>query len=78
MFDEINYQVIISIILIGILIGLYVMKDTIFPVKHVQFNPVVKTIDSESDFIPSETFTGKKPGYLFKLGGNGQGYYKEV
>ena len=78
MFDEINYQVIISIILIGILIGLYVMKDTIFPVKHVQFNPVVNTIDSDSDFIPSETFTGKKPGYVFKTDEQGLGYYKDA
>ena len=77
MFDEINYQVIISIILIGILIGIYVMKDTIFPVKHVQFNPVVKTIDSESDFIPSERFTGRKPGYIFTRGEQGLGYYKD-
>ena len=27
------------------------------------------------DFIPSETFTGRKSGYVFKTGKNGTGYY---
>ena len=27
------------------------------------------------DFIPSETFTGRKSGYVFKTGNEGTGYY---
>ena len=59
------------------------MKDTLFPPKQVSFDPVVteKTVDEESDtdvyFIPSKTFTGRKPGYVFTLRDEGQGYYRD-
>jgi hypothetical protein len=29
------------------------------------------------DFIPSATFTGSRPGYVFKKGASGQGYYMD-
>ena len=31
----------------------------------------------ERSFISSKTWTGKKNGYVFKRGDNGQGYYKD-
>ena len=32
---------------------------------------------SDDDFIASNTFTGKKPGYVFKNDEQGIGYYKD-
>lgn len=32
----------------------------------------------ERSFISSKTWTGKKNGYVFKRGDNGQGYYKDL
>ncbi|KAG2428292.1 hypothetical protein HXX76_010442 [Chlamydomonas incerta] len=32
----------------------------------------------EQDFIPSETFDGAKPGYVFKLDDCGVGYYRDI
>ena len=71
----------------------YFMKDTLFSTKQVSFDPVVtfdpvitkKTVDEgKSDkndtdlyFIPSKTFTGRKPGYVFTLRDEGQGFYKD-
>ena len=71
----------------------YFMKDTLFPPKQVAFDPVVteKTVDEDKSdkndtddtddtdvyFIPSKTFTGRKPGYVFTLRDEGQGYYKD-
>ena len=58
---------------------MYFMKDTIFQKKQVTFDPVVteKTVITKDsgDFFPSKTFTGAKPGYVFTLGDQGQGYY---
>ena len=55
---------------------------TVDPV--VTFDPVVteKTVDEDKNdtdvyFIPSKTFTGRKPGYVFTLRDEGQGYYKD-
>jgi hypothetical protein len=31
--------------------------------------------DTDSDFIPSKSYTGSKPGYVFKRGSQGVGYY---
>ena len=67
------------VLLIGCM--MYFMKDTLFPSKQVTFDPVVteKTIGKDSDdFFPSKTFTGAKPGFVFKRGDLGQGYYKDV
>ena len=87
MFDKfingVSYQTMIMgfigflVLLIGCM--MYFMKDTLFPSKQVTFDPVVTekeviTKDSD-DFFPSKTFTGAKPGYVFKLGDQGQGYY---
>jgi len=71
----------------------YFMKDTLFSTKQVSFDPVVtfdtvvteKTVDEDKSdkndtdvyFIPSKTFTGRKPGYVFTLRDEGQGYYKD-
>jgi hypothetical protein len=88
MFDKfvngLSYKTMIMgfIALLVLLIGcmMYFMKDTIFPPKQVTFDPVVKTVDrgkDSGDYIPSKTFTGRKPGFVFKLGGKGQGYYKD-
>ena len=70
------------VLLIGCM--MYFMKDTLFPSKQVTFDPVVteKTVhtdgkDSDDDFFPSKTFTGRKPGYVFTLRDEGQGYYKD-
>ena len=69
----------IGVALIVLLIGLYMMKDKLFPTKQVTFDPVVtkKTVGKDSDFYPSKTFTGAKPGYVFKRGDKGQGYYRD-
>ena len=87
MFDKfingVSYQTMIMgfigflVLLIGCM--MYFMKDTLFPSKQVTFDPVVTekeviTKDSD-DFFPSKTFTGAKPGYVFKRGDLGQGYY---
>lgn len=75
----------VIVVLLSIVGGIvYFMKDTLFPPKQVAFDPVVteKTVDedkSDTDvyFIPSKTFTGRKPGYVFTLRDEGQGYYKD-
>ena len=69
--------IIVIIVIIGII---YMMKDTIkdtlFPPKQVTFNPTVKQIN-EDDYVSSETFTGRKPGYIFTRGEQGLGYYRD-
>lgn len=32
----------------------------------------------EGEFIPSETFDGSRPGYVFKAGSRGNGYYRDT
>ena len=85
--DEEIYKLkvgLVIVVLLSIVGGIvYFMKDTLFPPKQVAFDPVVteKTVDEESDtdvyFIPSKTFTGRKPGYVFTLRDEGQGYYRD-
>jgi len=87
MFDKFINGVTYQTMVIGLLVLLigsmmYFMKDKIFPPKQVTFDPVVKTMDtggqdSGDDFSPSKTFTGRKPGFVFKLGDKGQGYYRD-
>jgi hypothetical protein len=33
--------------------------------------------DNNQDYIPSNSFTGRKPGYVFTRGEQGLGYYKD-
>ena len=77
MFDLTNEMKVVFIILV-VLLGLYLIKDKIFPPKQVTFDPVVKMVETDDDFIPSKTFTGRKPGYVFKRGDLGQGYYIDI
>jgi hypothetical protein len=81
---EISNEIKVVCILLVLLFGLYIMKDILFPPKQVSFDPVVteKTVDEDKNemdenFIPSKTFTGRKPGYVFKRGDLGQGYYRD-
>lgn len=65
----------VGVVFLLLFIALYVMKDTIFSsVKETYDNMVHGT---DSDFYPSKTFTGSKPGYVFMSGEKGQGYYKD-
>jgi hypothetical protein len=36
-----------------------------------------KSVSFQEDFVPSAKFKGNKPGYAFKKGSKGQGYYKD-
>ena len=80
---EISNEIKVVCILLVLLFGLYIMKDILFPPKQVTFDPVVteKTVHTDvkgsDDFFPSKTFTGRKPGYVFKRGDLGQGYYRD-
>ena len=77
---DLTYEMKVVFIILVVLLGLYLIKDKIFPPKQVTFDPVVieKEVDEDSDdFFPSKTFTGRKPGYVFKRGDLGQGYYKD-
>ena len=85
MFEEVTYKpmIMVFIAFLVLIIGcmMYFMKDTLFPPpKQVTFDPVVTekaiVVNSEN-FIPSETFTGRKPGYIFTLGDEGQGYHRD-
>mgnify|MGYP006081821829 CR=1 FL=1 len=68
----------IALVLVFLLlfIALYVMKDTIFSSVKETYDNMVQGVDS--DFYPSKTFTGSKPGYVFMSGEKGQGYYKDT
>ena len=85
---ELTYEMqigVVIVVLLSIVGGIvYFMKDTLFPSKQVTFDPVVteKTVDedkndTDENFIPSKSFTGRKPGYAFTLRDEGQGYYKD-
>ena len=85
---ELTYEMkvgLVIVVLLSIVGGIvYFMKDTLFQSKQVSFDPVVteKVVDEDKNemdknFIPSETFTGRKPGYVFTLRDEGQGYYKD-
>ena len=86
MFEDVPYKtkIMAFIAFLVLIIGcmMYFMKDTLFPPpKKVTFDPVVteKAVDKDSDdyFFPSKTFTGRKPGYVFTLRDEGQGYYRD-
>ena len=85
MFEEVPYKtkIMAFIAFLVLIIGcmMYFMKDTIFPSpKQVTFDPVVteKVVDDgNSSCIPSKTFAGRRPGYVFTLRDEGQGYYRD-
>tara|TARA_Y100000287_G_C13988187_1_gene241521 strand:- start:264 stop:557 length:294 start_codon:yes stop_codon:yes gene_type:complete len=89
MFDFINdltydltYETKVGLVIVVLLtiVGciMYTMKDRLF-VKKVEFNPVVEIMDDKQDkeYIPSNSFTGRKPGYVFKTDEQGLGYYRD-
>tara|TARA_Y100000389_G_scaffold24325_3_gene21024 strand:- start:9790 stop:10068 length:279 start_codon:yes stop_codon:yes gene_type:complete len=84
MFD-LTYETKVGLVIIVLLtiVGciMYTMKDKLF-VKKVKFDPVVEIKDDKQDkqdkeYIPSNSFTGRKPGYIFTRGEQGLGYYKD-
>ena len=81
-FDDLTYETKVGLVIfVLVIIGciMYNMKDRLF-VKKVKFNPVVETRDDKQDnrdYIPSNSFTGRKPGYVFTRGEQGLGYYKD-
>lgn len=78
-FDDLTYETKVGLVIfVLVIIGciMYNMKDRLF-VKKVKFDPVVETRDDNRDYIPSNSFTGRKPGYVFTRGEQGLGYYKD-
>ena len=81
-FDDLTYETKVGLVIfVLVIIGciMYNMKDRLF-VKKVKFDPVVETRDDKQDnrdYIPSNSFTGRKPGYVFTRGEQGLGYYKD-
>ena len=82
MFD-LTYETKVGLVIVVLLtiVGciMYNMKDRLF-VKKVKFDPVVEIKDDKQDnrdYIPSNSFTGRKPGYVFKTDEQGLGYYKD-
>ena len=81
---DLTYETKVGLVIIVLLtiVGciMYNMKDKLF-VKKVEFNPIVETMDNqkdkEQDYIPSNSFTGRKPGYIFTRGEQELGYYKD-
>lgn len=47
------------------------------PLPAIEVEPCSAPTVGE-DFQPSQRFTGSRPGYVFKLGPKGQGYYKDA
>ena len=79
--NDLTYETKVGLVIVVLLtiVGciMYTMKDRLF-VKKVKFNPVVETRDDNRDYIPSNSFTGRKPGYVFTRGEQGLGYYKDA
>ena len=80
---DLTYETKVGLVIVVLLtiVGciMYTMKDRLFP-KKVKFNPVVETMDNKQDkrdYIPSNSFIGIKPGYIFTRGEQGLGYYKD-
>ena len=71
-------KLVLAILVLLSMVGciIYSMKDKLFKTKQVKFDPDVKIIDNQ-EYIPSSSFTGRKPGYVFKNGIQGIGYYKD-
>lgn len=48
------------------------------PIRGSKNNPMLKkSVSWDNDFVPSAKFQGNKPGYAFKKGDKGQGYYRD-
>ena len=80
---DLTYETKVGLVIVVLLtiVGciMYTMKDKLF-VKKVKFDPVVEIKDDKQDkqdYIPSNSFTGRKPGYVFTRGEQGLGYYKD-
>lgn len=71
-------KLVLAILVLLSMVGciIYSMKDKLFKTKQVKFNPDVKIVDDKG-YIPSSSFTGRKPGYVFTRGEQGLGYYKD-
>lgn len=71
-------KLVLAILVLLSMIGciIYSMKDKLFKTKQVKFDPDVKIVDDKG-YIPSSSFTGRKPGYVFTRGEQGLGYYKD-
>ena len=67
---------VVVVFLLVLFMAMYVMEYPIFSSLKETFDNVVHGTDS--DFYPSKTFTGSKPGYVFMSGEKGQGYYKDI
>ena len=83
-FDDLTYETKVGLVIfVLVIIGciMYFMKDRLF-VKKVK-DHVVEIKDDKQDKdnnqvnIPSNSFTGRKPGYVFTRGDQGLGYYKD-
>ena len=86
-FNDLTYETKVGLVIVVLLtiVGciMYFMKDRLF-VKKVKFDPVVKNMDDKQDtkkdnrdYIPSNSFTGRKPGYVFKTDEQSLGYYTD-
>ena len=74
---KVGLVIVVLVMIVGCI--MYTMKDKLF-VKKVKFDPVVENMDDKQDnrdYIPSNSFTGRKPGYVFKTDEQGLGYYKD-
>ena len=71
-------KLVLAILVLLSMVGciIYSMKDKLFTSKQVKFDPDVTIVDDQ-DYIPSSSFTGRKPGYVFKNGEKGIGYYRD-
>ena len=71
-------KLVLAILVLLSMVGciIYSMKDKLFKTKQVKFDPDVKIVDDKG-YIPSSSFTGRKPGYVFTRGEQGLGYYKD-
>ena len=70
-------KLVLAIVLLSMIVCIiYSMKDKLFKTKQVSFDPDVKIVDDQG-YNPSSSFTGRKPGYVFKAGLQGLGYYRD-
>jgi hypothetical protein len=71
-------KLVLAILMLLSIVGciVYSMKDKLFTSKQVSFDTDVTIVDDQ-DYIPSSSFTGRKPGYVFKIGLQGLGYYRD-
>ena len=56
--------------ILGIIVFLLMKKSC----KHIETKDA-SPVHAEQDYIPASNFSGSKPGYVFKTGDMGLGYY---